>query len=304
MNDRTPTSNFTLNQLRYFTRTVELGSMSATAEAMFVAQSAVSMSISQLEKSLGCRLLVRHRARGVTTTEQGRSFYLAANRILTEIDAALIALDPDHLQGTLLAGCFTTLAPFFLPALHETITSSHPNLSLQISEVPSETIAELLSQRALEAVLTYGFDYGRDVEFTPVTTAEVYVAVSEHHPLARRNSVTVAELVDEPLILLDLGKSTAYFLDLFSGLGLTPQVHQRFGSFEVVRSMVARGHGYTILNQHPAHNLTYDGLRIARIPLETPSPPLRIGVAHRAGEPLSKRGQAFIDACRTLPMDR
>ena len=113
-------------------------------------------------------------------------------------------------------------------------------------------------------------------------------------------TVTLAELAREPLILLDLGKSTNYFLSIFRDAHLTPCIHQRFESFEVVRSMVARGHGYTILNQRPAHNMTNDGFRIVRLPITDSRSLLQMGIAHRAEEPLSRKGEAFLEQCRQM----
>lgn len=293
-------ADLTLTQLRYFVRATELGSMTATAEELFIAQSAVSTAIAQLEQSVGCALLVRQRARGVVPTEQGKVFYRSATKILGEVDDAINSLDPGRLTGTLAAGCFTTLAPFFLPETFERIDAAYPELTVRITELTGEEVASMLIRREVEAVLTYGFDYGREVGFVRLTEAPVYAAVAESHPLAGRETVSLAELSEEPLILLDLGKSTNYFLSIFRDAHLTPRIHQRFESFEVVRSMVARGHGYTILNQRPAHDMTNDGLRIVRLPLRDSRSLLQIGVAHRADEPLSRKGEAFIDECRKM----
>ncbi|MDN6815029.1 MAG: LysR family transcriptional regulator, partial [Corynebacterium variabile] len=50
---------FTLTQLRYFVRVAELGSMTAASEDLYVAQSAVSSAVHQLENSLGATLFIR-----------------------------------------------------------------------------------------------------------------------------------------------------------------------------------------------------------------------------------------------------
>ncbi|WP_211440004.1 LysR family transcriptional regulator [Corynebacterium glutamicum] len=293
-------SSITLNQLRYFVRTVELGSMTATAEELFLAQSAVSTSIAQLEQAVGCKLLIRQRARGVVTTDQGSTFYRSAAGILAAVDEAVNQLSSETLTGTLTAGCFTTLAPFYLPVAFENLTNTYPELSLRISEVASEQISQKLTRRELEVVLTYGFDYGPEVEFIQLAEAPVYAAFGESHPLANQSEVSLEQLARESLILLDLGKSTNYFLSIFRDAHLSPRIHQRFESFEVVRSMVARGHGYTILNQRPAHDLTNDGHRLIRLPITDSRSLLQIGVAIRANESPSKKAQAFIKECREI----
>lgn len=272
--------------------------MTSAAQEMYVAQSAVSASIAQLEQVLGCELLQRHRSRGVTLTDHGRTFYGSALEILAAVDGALDAVRADGLTGRLDVGCFTTLAPTWVPEIHERLLGAYPDLEVRIHEVTAEEVEPMLTRRDLEAVLTYGFDYGRPVGFTRLAEAPVHAAFHETSPFARRESVDLAELADEPLILLDLGKSSNYFLSLFHEAHLVPRVHQRFESVEVVRAMVAKGHGYTILNQHPAHDLAHDGARVVRRSITGVRSHLQMGIATREGESLSRKGGAFAAACR------
>ena len=295
-----PLSSLTLTQIRYFARTAELGSMSGTAAEMYVAQSAVSTSIAHLEASLGTQLFIRQRSRGVVLTEAGHTFYRSAQTILNAVDDAVDSLQPDRLTGTLTAGCFTTLAPFWLPEVHERLVSAYPDLEVRLREVDAEQIEPILRRHDMEVVLTYGFDYGRTVDFEVLQEAPIYAAVAEDSHLAGRGSVTLEELAEEPLILLDIGKSTNYFLSVFHNANLRPRVQERFESFEVVRSMAARGHGYTILNQRPAHDLSNDGRRLVTIPIDGARSNLQVGVAHRADEELSQKGLAFLEQCREI----
>lgn len=294
------TQDITVSQIRYFLRTAELGSMTEAAGELYVAQSAVSTAIAQLEDTLGCQLLIRRRSRGVVLTEQGKNFYHGALEVMLTLDDAVNSVHPAVITGHLTAGIFTTLAPFWLPEVHDSLQETHPELSLRLNEVTADQIEPMLQRRELEIALTYSFDYGREVTFDPLCEAPIYAAVAPTSPFAERESVTLQELVDEPLVLLDLGKSSNYFLSLFRAADLQPRIHQRFESFEVVRSMVARGHGFTILNQRPAHDLTNDGRRIVRVPLDGVSSGLQIGVAHRADEQLSRKAEAFLATCRSV----
>ena len=69
------------------------------------------------------------------------------------------------------------------------------------------------------------------------------------------------------MILLDLPHSREYFQRLFQNLGIDPRIEQRSASFELVRGLVARGHGYSVLNLQPASELTYDGARVRCLPI-------------------------------------
>jgi DNA-binding transcriptional LysR family regulator len=83
--------------------------------------------------------------------------------------------------------------------------------------------------------------------------------------------------------------------------GLAPVVRHRFTSFEAVRAMVARGHGFTLLNQRPVHDLTYDGGRLVVIQLARDAGRLDIVLAStRPASMLSRRAQAFAEQCRAV----
>ena len=121
------------------------------------------------------------------------------------------------------------------------------------------------------------------------------------HPLAGRDRIYVFELASEPMVLLDLPHSRDYFTDVFTRRGIAPVVRHRFTSFEAVRAMVARGHGFTLLNQRPVHDLTYDGGRLVVIDLAEETPSLDVVLASaRPIAALSRRAQAFVEQCRAV----
>src|SRR5258708_37233188 len=100
------------------------------------------------------------------------------------------------------------------------------------------------------------------------------------------------------MVLFDLLFSRAASTEIFTRRGIASVVRHRFTSFEAVRAMVARGHGFTLLNQRPVHDLTYDGGRLVVIELEEEAGRLDIVLA--SAQPLrtlSRRAQAFVAQC-------
>jgi DNA-binding transcriptional LysR family regulator len=111
------TPGFTLVQLRYFVASAEAGSMTAAAERLVIAQSAVSTAVSNLEKDLQLQLFIRRRARGLTLTPAGERFLHQARDLLNQAremaeEARGTGL---HLSGPVAVGCFVTMAPLYLP---------------------------------------------------------------------------------------------------------------------------------------------------------------------------------------------
>ena len=88
--------------IQAFMRVVEAGSISAAAERLGIAKSAVSRRLSDLEKHLGVQLL-RRTTRRLNLTDTGRSFYDRCQRILADLEEAEAAVSQAHglLQGRL-----------------------------------------------------------------------------------------------------------------------------------------------------------------------------------------------------------
>ncbi|WP_263986592.1 LysR substrate-binding domain-containing protein, partial [Streptomyces sp. NK15101] len=120
------------------------------------------------------------------------------------------------------------------------------------------------------------------------------------HPLAGRDSVELAELSAEPLVLLDLPHSRDYFRSLVAATGTAPDVRYRTQSYETVRSLVARGLGYSVLNQRPATSQTYGGGEIAELRLRDGGPPLEVKIASVASVTPTARARAVMDVLREV----
>jgi DNA-binding transcriptional LysR family regulator len=291
--------DISLTQLRYFVAAAEQGSMTWAADELFVAQSAISTSIANLEKSLGVQLLIRRRAKGLQLTTQGADFLQRSRGILAAVDDAVNALRPENTAGRVNVGCFRTLAPFYLPSIVSALEEAHPELQLDVSELLADGVNDALRDQAIEVALTY--DLGLDGDITREVLAQVplYVAVGATHPLAGRSSVRLADLVEEPMVLLDLPVSRDYFMQTFTDHGLRPSVRYRFANFEAVRAMVASGHGFTLLNQQPKLGYTYSGGELHRLNIVEPTRPLDIVLARRASSaPMTRKASLFADEAR------
>ena len=74
----------TIQQLTYFLATVEHGSFSGAARALYLTQPSISEQVRQLESELGIALFARA-GRGLVLTEAGRRFRPAAERVLADV---------------------------------------------------------------------------------------------------------------------------------------------------------------------------------------------------------------------------
>ncbi|HKF71195.1 MAG TPA: LysR substrate-binding domain-containing protein, partial [Stellaceae bacterium] len=89
-----------------------------------------------------------------------------------------------------------------------------------------------------------------------------------------------------------------YFRAVFLAYGLEPQVRFTTPSLEMVRGLVANGHGVGLLNIQPEGDQAYDGMPLACRPLAEECPPLRVALARPAQARPSRAAQALIVCAR------
>jgi len=202
--------------------------------------------------------------------------------------------------GALAIGCFQIFAPYILPALVARLTKLRPQIELTLVEADQQHLIASLRRRDTEVALLYDFDLGEDLLLERLAELTPYVLLPEGHPLAEASGVALTDLVDEPLVLLDIDPSRDYILSLFRDAGLTPQVGFRSKSLEMVRGFVGHGLGYSLLATKPANNMTYDGRALVSRPLTSAPKNSALVLATLRGRPSSPLAQEFAEHCRTL----
>jgi DNA-binding transcriptional LysR family regulator len=270
--------DMTLVQLRYFVTAATRRSMTEASVDLHVAQSAVSTAIAQLERSLGVQLFVRQRSKGLALTDAGEQLLRDSRSLLAQVDEISDTVRGHHydVRGTLRLACFVTLAPFVLPKLISRVEQQHPRLRIEIIEADVDGTVELLLNGTVEGAIAYDFGTVHDLTFDHLYSAAPHVILPADHPLARRKRLKLSELADQDLVLLDIAHSREYFLGMLETAGVDPQIRYSSRSYETVRSLVARGQGYSILNHVPQSPITYDGGELAAIPISGGVPPLDV----------------------------
>lgn len=262
-------ARLSLRSLRYFVAAAETGSITAAAARVHVSQPSVSEAIARLEADLGVQLFLRRQSRGLALTVPGDRFLVQARNLLSHADEVERFADHmgDLLSGEVRVGCFVTLAPFVLPALLAGFARAYPGISVSFEEANQLELLERLREGRCELAMTYA--YGLGEEFASEVLAELppHVVLAADDPLARRRSISLRELADAPMVLLDLPHTRDYFLSLFRSARIEPRIAHRAHTYETVRGLVARGLGFTILNAIPRQSLTYDGGRVVAVPI-------------------------------------
>ncbi|UJA21828.1 LysR family transcriptional regulator [Thermoleophilia bacterium SCSIO 60948] len=291
---------FTLRQLEYFVAAADAGSVTDAAQNIPVAQSSVSAAIAQLEAALGVQLLIRHHAQGISPTPEGHQFLTRVRALLRDADELeRFASDlTAEISGTLNLGCLVPLAPLITPRVGKSFLERHPSVRLEMVEAGQTALMTGLRSGELSVVLTYDLELAPDISFEPLSTLPPHAVLAADHPLASKDSVTLAELAGEPLVLLDLPQSRDYFRGLFATAGVEPTVAHRSVHPEVIRTMVANDFGYTIINARPHIDLALDARPLVTRPIEGEPRPMILGMARLESLRPTRLVEAFEQHCR------
>jgi DNA-binding transcriptional LysR family regulator len=273
---------FSLRQLEYFVACVDHGSTARAASALNVSQPTISIAVNKLESELGVQLLRRHHSQGVTATANAESILHSARGLLahaTDLQSQIMTKG-DTISGELKLGSFSTLASSILPRLINSFSSKHPEIQLKITEGTQVELLEGLNSGQLEMALLYDLDLPASIEKTKLTALTPHAVLPPGHPLSTQADVDIADLAEEPFILLDVPPSREYFLGLFKSVSLEPNILHSSPSLELVRGLVGYGLGFSLLVTRPASDMTYDGQQLSIRPLRNKFTKSSIVLAH------------------------
>ncbi len=276
---------FKRGQLRYFVTVAEEGQITRAARRLNVAQPALSHAIAQLESELGLELLERH-PRGVTLTTAGESFYeKACLAVAAAEDAAQSAQSFSRAQrGTIEFGFVGTPPGLDSPAPLEAFAHAHPDIDIRYRELafPSAPTSSWLSQVDIAAChrpLAHPEVWAQPLRLEPRV-----VLAPHRHPLARREELTVAEVLDETFIGLhpSVEPSWAGFWSLDDHRGSPPQnvtVDRASSAHEVLAALAVR-RAVTTVPTTVASLIPNSVTEVVAVPLRDAEPAAIVLVGH------------------------
>ncbi len=245
----------TLTELRYIVAVAREKHFGRAADACFVSQPTLSVSVKKLEAELGVQLFERG-GNEVSLTPIGEDIVQQAQRVLDEASQIKEIADQgrDPLRGPLRVGVIYTIGPYLLPRIMKSMIEHHGQMPLILQENFTVRLLEMMRTGELDvAILAEPFD-DTGLNTQPLYDEDFLVAVPKKHPWAKRASLASAELKDETMLLLGIGHcfrdqvlevcpESARFSANSAGIQKTFEG----SSLETIRHMVAEGLGITVL---------------------------------------------------------
>jgi DNA-binding transcriptional LysR family regulator len=294
-------SDLTLRQLEMFCTTARLGSFTQAAEALAVGQPAVSQHVAVLERLLGVALVLRA-GRGVRLTEAGQIVADYGTRILRlteQLHEGISALRGLAI-GRLVVGAGQTPGDYLLPAMLGAFHRQYPGISVELE------IAD--TRRVVQWLLGHTYDLGfigdrvehPDLELEPFVDDRVVLFTAPAHPLARRDDVTLAEVLASGLIVREPGSATrATGERALQAAGLVPRFAMELGSNEAVKRAVLAGLGVGLLSRYALDVEQRAGL-LTGLAVAGFDGRRRLYIARNREAPLTSAQAAFLALARRL----
>ncbi|EMY33030.1 transcriptional regulator [Arthrobacter crystallopoietes BAB-32] len=285
-----------MRQLAYFTAVAEAGSISAAAARLHVSQTAVAAAVTELEKIFRTQLTVRRKAHGVSLTPAGSYLQARAAELLRAAEELELRAGSGgrELAGPLVIGCYQTVAPTILPVLLEGFTVNHPKVSLDFVEGAQDVIQGRLLAGDMDLAIVYDMDLQPGLGSVLLYEVPAYVLLPASHRLAEQAEVSLVELAGDPMILLDAPPSSHHTLTLFEQAGVHPVIRYRTRDFELTRSLVGRGVGYSVLVQRPAVDRSYEGRAVVAKAITPAVKPVAVKMIWPEAIRLTDRAEAMV----------
>ncbi|GII90660.1 LysR family transcriptional regulator [Sinosporangium siamense] len=260
----------TLRQLELFSALPAHETLASAAAALSMSESALSHAVTELERAVGEQLCIRRKARGFSLTPAGRHVAERARRIIHDADAIAgdLAGADGELRGPAHLGCYTGLGPTIVPPLLDGFPRIHPAVEIAVTVGPNDEILPALESGRLDIAVVYDMDLPPKLQQLPVYRTEVVALLPADHPLAGQPAVELRSLADDPFILLDSVPSTANTYRIFRELGINPRITTSMPTLELVRALVGRGLGYSLVMSRPNQSpVSVEGRHIVERPL-------------------------------------
>lgn len=294
------TPDISLRALRYFMAAIRAGSISEAAKIVNVVPSAVHTAVNQVEQAFGLQLTIRNRAKGISLTATGLQMVPKIQNLLDEYESLMRDGGDMRTQvsGVLRVGYYAPAAPAFMPQIIERILDKNADVTVKFTECDNQSAQDGLISGAYDVIVCVANAMKPGITYETLLEVPAYALVPEGHLFATRPSISMQNFCHENIVLLDLPVVSEYYASQFDQAGIAPNVIATATSLEMVRSLVGRGVGCSLLHMAVANELTYTGDKVIAVPLDPAVETFKIVLGHLAGNP-RRLVQAFIAELRS-----
>ena len=251
-------------KLKLFCAVAETRSFSKTSIIAHLSQPAVSLQIQALEEFFETKLFDRSGGE-ITLTPAGEILYHQAKHILehyNDIEKDMRKIS-GAIKGGFTIGASTSLGNHVLPRVIISFKKEHPRVKISMMVGNTKRIEELLKSGFVDFALVAGECMGGKMKRETIMSDELMLIVSRDHPWAKKQSISILDILKEPFILREEGSGTRQKIEEnFSAHGIS--IHDMhiplvLGSTASIKEAVEAGIGVSIVSKWAVMREAADG---------------------------------------------
>jgi len=297
-----------LRDLHVLMVVAQRGSMAKAARDLAISQPVVSKTVSDLEHTVGARLLDRTR-HGVEPTLYGRALLKHSVAIFDELKQSVQEIESlaDPTIGELLIGCSESISSGILPPIIQRFSQQYPHVVLDMSPGDTDAMLRKLRDRSLDLIMVrtgedlWADRFAEDLNLEILFNDELVVAVGVTSRWARRRKIDLAELVKERWILS--GPDTwnhKLVAEAFQARGLEiPDISMKTLSVHLRTYLLGTGQFITVFPRSILR-LYADRFSLKVLPIDLPARPRPVSIVTLKSRTLSPVVERFVECARQV----
>jgi len=249
----------TLRQIEIFLNVVASGHLTNVAKSMNLSQSAISMSIKELESILGRPVFDRINKK-LVLNEVGRAFHKEVDPIFKKFSDIEYEFKNSENKGMIRVGASTTIVDYLMPSIICAYMSSYPNVKITLKEGNTQEIASMIQEGSIDIGFVEGFVSGSDIIKEKIGVDELLI-VTENKNIANSNPVFIDELAQMRWVLREEGSGTReVFLDYIKEKVDDLNIFLELGHTESIKSILKNRDCLTCISKIAVDKELYEGM--------------------------------------------
>lgn len=246
----------TLKQLHIFVAVAETLHMSAAAQKLYISQSTVSQTISDLEREFHITLFERF-PKALRLTPQGKLFLDHAQQVIETYERLDTSVRNCQARRELRIGATITIGNTLLGKVARQMRENHLDIHSYFRVDNTRALEQALLHRELDIALIEGIVISDRIAKIPLVEDTLELIVSHDHPFWGRETIQPQELRDQPFILREQGSGTRSVFEDYMRIAKIPiQVIGESTSSTAIIEMVVSGMGLGVLSKRCVERYT------------------------------------------------
>jgi DNA-binding transcriptional LysR family regulator len=223
--------------MQIFLNVVSEGHLTNVAKSMGLSQSAISMSVKELESILGRPVFDRINKK-LVLNEVGRAFHKEIDPLFKKLSDIEYEFKNSENKGMIRVGASTTIVDYLMPSIICAYMSSYPDVKITLKEGNTKEIAKLIQEGSIDIGFVEGFVSGSDIIKDKIGVDELLV-VTENEKIATAKAVDIKDLSSMRWVLREEGSGTReVFLDYIKEKVDDLNIFLELGHTESIKSIL------------------------------------------------------------------